>query len=41
VNAKYTLVVADTFSLVGTPSFNDDYSMLPNGSPIQKVVVVE
>ena len=41
VGCKYTMVVADTFSLVGTPSFNNDYSMLPNGSPIQRVVVVE
>ncbi|HWB83788.1 MAG TPA: pilus assembly protein TadG-related protein [Bryobacteraceae bacterium] len=41
VNAKYTLLVADTISLVGTTGFNDDYSLLPNGSPIQKVVLVE
>jgi hypothetical protein len=41
VNTKYTLVVANTISLVGTTTFNDDYSSLPNGSPIQKVVLFE
>jgi hypothetical protein len=37
----YTLLVADTVSLVGTSGFNNNYSTLPNGSPIQKVVVLE
>jgi hypothetical protein len=41
VDSKYTIVVADTISLVGTTGFNSDYSLLQNGSPIQKVVMVE
>jgi hypothetical protein len=41
VNTQYTLVIADTISLVGTTAFNDNYSTLPNGSPIQQVMVVE
>ncbi len=41
VNSKYTMVVADTISLVGTTAFNNDYSALPNGSPIQRTVLVE
>ncbi len=41
VNTAYTILVADTISLVGTTTFNDNYSMLPNGSPIQKMVVLE
>ena len=41
VNAQYTILVADTISMVGTTGFNDNYSLLPNGSPIQQIVVVE
>jgi len=41
VNALYTILVADTISLVGTTGFNDNYSLLPNGNPIQKLVIVE
>lgn len=41
IGAKYTMVVADTISLVGTTAFNDDYSALPSGSPIQRTVLVE
>jgi hypothetical protein len=41
VDSKYTIVVADTINLVGTTGFNNDYSLLQNGSPVQKVVVVE
>jgi hypothetical protein len=41
VNARYTLLVADTISMVGTTGFNNDYSVLPTGSPIQKVAMVE
>jgi hypothetical protein len=41
VNTAYTILVADTISLVGTTTFNNNYSLLPNGSPIQKVVVLE
>lgn len=40
-NTKYTIVVADTINVVGTAGFNNDYSLLPSGSPIQRVVVVE
>ena len=41
VNTAYTILVADTISLVGTTTFNDNYALLPNGSPIQKMVVLE
>lgn len=41
VNTAYTILVADTISLVGTSAFNNNYSLLPSGSPIQKVVVLE
>ena len=41
VNCKYTMVVANTVSLVGTTAFNNDYSLLPTGSPIQRVVLLE
>lgn len=41
LGAKYTLLVADTISLVGNTNFNDDYSSLPQGSPIQRTVLVE
>lgn len=38
----YTLVVADTISLVGTSAFNNDYSSLPDGtSPLHLTAVVE
>ena len=40
-NTKYTIIVADTISVVGTAAFNNDYSILPSGSPIQRVVIVE
>ncbi len=41
INTQYTLVVADTISMVGTTAFNNNYSSLPTGSPIQQVMVVE
>lgn len=42
VNTAYTLLVANTISMVGTTTFNDNYSSLPNGnSPIQKVSLLE
>jgi len=42
VNAKYTIIVADTIELKGTASLGNDYSQLPNGfSPLQKLVMVE
>jgi hypothetical protein len=39
--AAYTLIVADKFNLSGTSYFNNDYSSLPNGSPLVQVAVVE
>jgi hypothetical protein len=41
INTAYTILVADTISLIGTSTFNNNYGALPNGSPIQKVVVLE
>jgi hypothetical protein len=40
-DAAYTLVVANTINFVGTSGMNNNYSLLPNGSPIQQVVRVE
>jgi Flp pilus assembly protein TadG len=39
--AAYTLLIADTISMQGTSGFNNDYSTLANGSPIQQTVMVE
>ena len=39
--AKYTILVADTISLVGTASFGNNYSLLPTGSPVTQVTIVE
>jgi hypothetical protein len=41
INTKYTLIVADTISLVGSTALNSDYSLLPNGSPITRIAMVE
>jgi hypothetical protein len=41
VNTAYTMLVADTISLIGTSGFNNDYSSLLTGSPLQKTVMVE
>jgi hypothetical protein len=41
VGVTNTILVADTISLVGTTNFNNDYSLLPSGSPIQKISIVE
>jgi hypothetical protein len=41
INAAYTMVVADTIHMIGTSGFNNNYSSLTNGSPIQKIIVVE
>jgi hypothetical protein len=41
VSTAYTMLVADTISLTGTSGFNNDYSSLLAGSPIQKTVMVE
>jgi hypothetical protein len=40
-SAAYTLIVADQFNLVGTSFFNNDFSGLPGGNPLQQVAVVE
>jgi hypothetical protein len=40
-SASYTLVVADKFNLVGSSVFNNDYSKLPGGSPLQQTALVE
>jgi hypothetical protein len=38
----YTILVANTISLVGTTAFNNNYSSLPGGStPLQLTAVVE
>lgn len=37
----YSILVADTITFNGNPSFNDDYSSLPGGSPIKAAVLVE
>ena len=39
--AAYTLLVAATISMVGNTQFNNDYTTLPGGSPIQKIAMVE
>ncbi len=41
VLAKYTILVADTISMVGTATFGNDYSLLATGSPVTQVAVVE
>jgi hypothetical protein len=41
IDSKYTIVVADKINLVGTTTFNNDYSLLPTGSPVQRIVLVE
>ena len=41
VGTDYTLLVCDTISMIGDSTFHNDYSMLPSGSPIQRIVVVE
>jgi hypothetical protein len=41
ISTAYTMLVADTISLQGTTGFNNNYSSLPNGSPIQQTVMVE
>ena len=41
ITANYTLIIADTISLIGASGINNNYSALPNGSPIQKTVVIE
>jgi len=39
--SAYTILVADTITLVGTTNFNNDYSLLATGSPIQTTALVE
>jgi hypothetical protein len=41
VSTAYTMLVADTISLIGTSGFNNNYSSLLNGSPIQTTIMVE
>jgi len=42
VSAAYTIIVADTISLVGTTGLSNNYSSLPGGaSPIQLVAILE
>jgi Flp pilus assembly protein TadG len=41
VSTAYTMLVANTISMTGTSGFNNDYSSLVNGSPIQQTVMVE
>ena len=41
VDTAYTMLVADTISLIGTSGFNNNYSSLLNGSPIQTTIMVE
>jgi hypothetical protein len=40
-SADYTMVVADKFQLTGDSSFNNNYSTLPTGNPLQQVALVE
>ena len=37
----YSIIVADTITINGSDSLNDDYSSLPAGSPIKAAVLVE
>jgi hypothetical protein len=37
----FTLLVASTIHMVGTSNFMNNYSALPNGSPIQTLAFVE
>jgi hypothetical protein len=34
-------MIAGTISLIGTSGFNNDYSSLTSGSPIQQTVIIE
>ena len=37
----YTILVADTIIINGSASINDNYSSLPNGSPIKTSILAE
>ena len=39
--AAYTILVADKVTFNGTTTFNDNYSTLPNGSPIKAAHLTE
>jgi hypothetical protein len=41
VSTAYTMLVADTIHMIGTSGFNNNYSSLLNGSPIQTTMMVE
>jgi len=40
-NARYTSIVVDTLSLTGQSRFNADYSVLANGAPLTRGVLVQ
>ena len=41
VSTAYTMLVADTIHMIGTSGFNNNYSSLLSGSPIQTTMMVE
>jgi Flp pilus assembly protein TadG len=41
VTAQYTILIADTITMIGTSGFNDNYTSLAGGSPIKQVSLVE
>jgi hypothetical protein len=41
VSTAYTVLVADTISMIGTSGFNSNYSSVASGSPIQQTNLVE
>ena len=41
VSSQYTILIADTITMVGTSGFNDNYTTLAGGSPIKQVSLVE
>jgi Flp pilus assembly protein TadG len=41
ISTAYTMLVADTINMSGTTGFNNNYSSLASGSPIQQTVMVE
>jgi hypothetical protein len=41
VSTQYTILIADTITMIGTSGFNDNYTSLAGGSPIKQVSLVE
>ena len=41
LNAAYTIIVANTISLVGTTGFGANYASLSGGTPIQRITLIE